>query len=88
MTRLHVSAWRRRRRELLTSDLPETPGPDPALDGEPVQGGGQVAVLGAEQHLLIGRGDQRVGRGGTVHDQLTAFGVPGPSSAPAAAPVG
>jgi RNA polymerase sigma-70 factor (sigma-E family) len=32
MTRLHVSAWRRRRRELLTSDLPETPGPDPALD--------------------------------------------------------
>ena len=32
MTRLHVSSWRRRRRELLTPDLPESAVHDPALD--------------------------------------------------------
>jgi RNA polymerase sigma-70 factor (sigma-E family) len=32
MTRLHVSAWRRRRREWLTSDVPESAVADPGLD--------------------------------------------------------
>jgi RNA polymerase sigma-70 factor (sigma-E family) len=31
MTRLHISAWRRRRREWVTSDVPETAALDPGL---------------------------------------------------------
>ena len=32
MTRLHVSAWRRRRRERLTAEVPDVAVPDPRLD--------------------------------------------------------
>ena len=45
MTRLHVSAWRRRRREWLTASVPDAAVTDPALDR--VDGAGAVTVLRA-----------------------------------------
>ena len=45
MTRLHVSAWRRRRREWLTPSVPEVAAADPALDR--VEAAGPAAKLRA-----------------------------------------